>query len=104
MGVLEQVIRIYRDAGFGAEDSAKFFRAFSYFINGATLDEALGYESGPGAPEPMTDQEIQERFPAVAAAGEFFGPETYDAIFELGLDVLVKHAERTRSEQARRRR
>jgi AcrR family transcriptional regulator len=88
--MLEEAIGTFRDAGFDDEMAARLFRAFSYYIVGAGLDEAAGYSRGPSAVEPVPDEVVAKEFPNVAAAGPFFRPQQREATYEAGLEMLLQ--------------
>ena len=87
---LEEVIGAFRDAGFSDEKMARLFRAFSYYVIGAALDEAAGYAKGPSAAEPVPDDVFLRDYPTVAAVGPYFRPEHHKATFETGLEILLE--------------
>jgi AcrR family transcriptional regulator len=86
---LEEVLTIFRDAGFDAETTARLFRAFSYYVSGAALDEAAGYAKGPSAVEPPSEEVVAREFPLVTAAGPYFKPQHHEATFETGLKMML---------------
>jgi AcrR family transcriptional regulator len=86
---LEAIIGAFRDAGFNAEQTARLFRAYSYYVIGAGLDEAAGYSKGPSAAVPVPDNDFKRDFPTVAAAGPFFRPEERAKTFEVGLEMML---------------
>lgn len=87
---LDGVIRIFRDAGLGDADAARYFRSFSYYLVGALLDETSGYARGPGAVVPVSAEAIARDFPAVAAAGPYFRPAWFDRTYETGIVHLME--------------
>jgi AcrR family transcriptional regulator len=89
LAFLERVLRIFDDAGFDTESAARYFRAFSYYVSGAALDEAAGYGRGPSAAEPVPEEEVRRDFPLVTAVNPYFKPGSYERTFEVGLDMLL---------------
>jgi AcrR family transcriptional regulator len=98
--MLEEVIGAFRDAGLTDEKMARLFRAYSYYVIGAVLDEAAGYAKGPSAAVPVPGDVFRRDFPTVASVGPFFRPEHHKATFETGLEILLdgiaKEAKRAR--------
>lgn len=95
--LLNEVLRIFRDAGFDAKTAAHLFRAFSYYVVGAALDETAGYAKGPSSLAPVPDTEVAARFPRVAEVGPYFKLEYFDATFAAGLEILLEGFQRTRA-------
>jgi AcrR family transcriptional regulator len=89
LAFIERILAIFVDAGFDLEATARYFRAFSYYVSGAALDEAAGYGRGPSAAEPVPDEEARRDFPLVAAVNPYFKPGSYERTFEVGLDMLL---------------
>lgn len=97
---LEYLVKACADTGMAPERAARFFRVASYFLMGAILDETQGYAKGPGSLNPVPEEEWGERYPHIAAAGEYFTPEHFEATFELGLDLLLGTLPRTKVKPA----
>jgi AcrR family transcriptional regulator len=89
LGYLEEVLAIFRDAGFTTEMSARFFRAVGYYIAGAALDEAAGYAKGPSAVEPVPDEIAARDYPLITAVNPYFKPAEREATFRVGLEILL---------------
>lgn len=87
---LAEILDALHAAGLDDEDAARAFRALGYYLLGATLDEASGYARGPSSLNPMSQDELEARFPAVARAGRWFVPAAFDLTFERGLDALLQ--------------
>ena len=94
LSVLEQFLEMVREGGFDAETTARYFRAISYYLVGAALDETSGYAKGPSAVEPVPDEEVMRDFPEVVAVNPYFKPAEHQKTFELGLDILLDSLER----------
>ena len=89
LGFLNEVLEAFGSLGLDAQTTARLFRAFSYYVSGATLDETSGYAKGPSAAEPVPDGEVARYFPAVVAAGPYFKPEHFERTFAVGLDIFI---------------
>jgi AcrR family transcriptional regulator len=94
LGVIEEAVTVFRDAGFSLEMSARLFRVLGYYIAGGSLDEAEGYAKGPSAVEPVPDDVAVRDYPEITAVNPFFKPQHHEATFALGLDILIDGAER----------
>ena len=93
---LDSVIGLFEAGGFGPELSARLFRAASYYLMGAILDETAGYAKGPSAVTTVSDEQLARDFPSVMTAGAYFGRAGFDKTFELGLEMLLDEMERLR--------
>jgi AcrR family transcriptional regulator len=93
---LNAIIGLFEDGGFGAELSARLFRAAGYYLMGAILDETAGYAKGPSAVTTVTSEELARDYPSVQAAGKYFGANGFDKTFELGLEMFLDEMERIR--------
>ncbi|MCB1488800.1 MAG: TetR/AcrR family transcriptional regulator C-terminal domain-containing protein [Bauldia sp.] len=100
LALLERILSIFDDAGFGTEDTARLFRLFSYYITGAALDEATGYAKGPSAAEAVPGAEVARDYPLVTAVNPYFKSEHHEATFALGLEMLLDGMERRYREAA----
>lgn len=76
------------------EKKAELFRVFGYFMNGAAIEDALGYAKGPSAAEPYPYEDAKRDFPSIMELGAFFGPEHREKFFEAGLEVMLDWLER----------
>jgi AcrR family transcriptional regulator len=94
--LLNEVLQIFRDAGFDAKTGAHLFRAFSYYVVGAALDETAGYAKGPSSLSPVSAQDTQARFPRVAEVGPYFRREYFDSTFAAGLEIMLEGFQRAR--------
>ena len=93
LSVLEMFLALVREAGFDDETAARYFRAISYYLVGAALDETSGYAKGPSAVEPVAEQDVAREFPSVAAVNPYFKPSEHQKTFDLGLDILLDSLE-----------
>ena len=90
VGFLAEILDCFLAAGLSDEEAARGFRVLGYYLLGATLDEIDGYAEGTSSMQPLSDEELQRDFPAVARAGAYFSPEHFDQTFELGLKVVLE--------------
>lgn len=86
---LNGIVDIFEDAGLPPETGARLFRAIGYYLMGANLDEAMGYERGPSAAEPVPPEEAARDFPAIMRLGAHFGADNRRAFFDAGLEVML---------------
>ncbi len=86
---LDRVLRVLMDLGMPQEQAARFFRVMNYYLIGATLDEIAGYAQGSSSLNPVADEVISARYPALAAASRYFSPDQFDATFEYGLRLII---------------
>ena len=96
LAMLNGIIGLFEAGGFGPELSARLFRASSYYLMGAILDETAGYAKGPSAVTTVSDEQLARDFPSVMAAGRYFGTAGFDKTFDIGLDMLLDEMERIR--------
>lgn len=89
LSMLDGVLRILEEITPDAERRAHQFRALSYYIMGAGLDEAMGYAHGPSAVDPVPADEAARDFPAIMAIGPYFQDPYHEAIFEYGLEAML---------------
>ncbi len=87
---LENILQVFRDAGLKGEQAAQRFRTWMHFVMGALLDETTGYGRGPGATQPLPDDEVARRFPLVTAMGPYNQPAHHEAHFRAGLDAVLR--------------
>jgi len=86
---LDRIVAALHAGGLEREHAARIFRVVGYYLMGAALDEISGYAKGPSSLKPIGNEELKQRFPHIADAGEFFKPGDFDKTFEMGLDLLV---------------
>jgi len=91
---LDEVIGMFRAAGFDDKTAAQLFRQVGYYLTGAMLDETAGYAKGPSAAEPVTDAEIARDHPNLAAVAPFFKPAHHESTFAAGLEVMLAAMQR----------
>jgi AcrR family transcriptional regulator len=88
--VLQAMLEPFKDAGLEGETAARRFRAWMHFMMGALLDETIGYTKGPGATHPLSDAEVNERFPLVAALAPYNRAAHHEASFRFGLEAVLR--------------
>jgi len=93
---LNEVIGIFRAAGFDDKTAAQLFRETGYYLVGAMLDETAGYAKGPSAVEPVTDADIAREQPHLAAVAPFFKPGFFESTFAGGLEIMLAAMQRLR--------
>jgi len=88
---IDRAVRLFNEAcPDDPERAARLFRVAGYYLNGATLDECMGYGRGPSAQEPAPDEWVAREHPAIVAAGRWFAPAEHEQTFELGLEMLMR--------------
>ena len=87
--VLEALIGLCRTSGASEEDAIRLFRAIGYYLVGAGIEEAAGYDRGPSTVAPVTEAVMRRDYPNVAAAARYFAPDAREATFRLGIKSLI---------------
>jgi AcrR family transcriptional regulator len=88
---VDRAVRMFNDAcPDDPERAARLFRVAGYYLNGACLDEAMGYGRGPSAQEPAPNDWVAREHPAVVTVGRWFAPSEHEKTFEFGLDLLMQ--------------
>jgi len=93
LGMLNTIINAFKRLGLDAETTARLFRAYSYYLTGAILDETSGYAKGPSAADPVPEEEVTRNYPHVVAAGRYFQREHFDRTFSTGLEIFLRQLE-----------
>jgi len=93
LGMLNTIIGAFKRLGLDAQTTASMFRAYSYYLTGAILDETSGYAKGPSAAEAVPEEEVARDYPQVVAAGPFFKQEHFDRTFSTGLEIFLRAIE-----------
>lgn len=96
LAFLDRTVSFMRESGLPEEVAIRMFRAVSYFVMGTALDETAGYARGPTTIAPVPEEEMREKYPAVRTAGRYFGPDQFDATFELGWQIMLDGIEALR--------
>lgn len=91
---LDEVVGILENGDLPDARRAVLFRVLSYYLTGASLDEALGYARGPSAAEPVPFEEASREYPRIMAIGAHFGRENHLAFFEEGLELILDWIDR----------
>ncbi|HVY63668.1 MAG TPA: TetR/AcrR family transcriptional regulator [Gammaproteobacteria bacterium] len=85
----ERLLALFREAGFDAKLSARFFRLLAGYVTGAGLAEigsrAQQRDATPSRLERFSDP---KRFPLVTSVAPELRVANLDAIFQFGLDVI----------------
>jgi hypothetical protein len=63
--------------------------------------KALPYAQGPSAAEPVPDTVVARDYPTVVSVGPYFKPDSFDATFFTGLDLLLDGIEIAHRGQAK---
>ena len=100
---LNGVLATFNDLGAGEEIAARMFRALGYYLSGAMLDETAGYSRGPSTIEPVPEEVLAERYPAVVKAGRWFAPEQREKTFWDGLRLFLDGLEREMTAKSARK-
>jgi AcrR family transcriptional regulator len=89
LAFLDESIALFEAGGLPHEEAVRMFRAVSYYVMGAGLDETAGYARGPSTVEPVPEETMLRDYPHVAAAGRYFRPEDFDRTVELGWELML---------------
>jgi AcrR family transcriptional regulator len=84
----EEMLEAFRDLGFDAALSARYFRTVGYFASGAGLADIASQARQPHATPVRLEAFEDARFPLVSAVVPHLRAANLDAIFEFGLDIL----------------
>ena len=86
---VEVGFQIFKEAGFGPEESLHAFRTLAGFVTGYTLAETgtfFGEAEGEGQ---LTVDDIGPDFPRLREVGPFLASTDHDAEFQFAIDVLI---------------
>lgn len=86
---MNQVLAIFQNAGLPIQQGSYFLRILNYYLIGAGIDEAKGYQLGSSATQPIKVEELVNQYPLLAQALPYWTTEHYDEIFNLGLEMLL---------------
>lgn len=86
---MNQVLAIFQNAGLPIQQGSYFLRILNYYLIGAGIDEAKGYQLGSSATQPIKAEELVNQYPLLAQALPYWTTEHYDEIFNLGLEMLL---------------
>jgi AcrR family transcriptional regulator len=85
----ERLLALFREAGFDAKLSARFFRLLAGYVTGAGLAEIGSRAQQPDATPSRLEQFAEaKRFPLVASIAPELRVANLDAIFRFGMDVI----------------
>ena len=90
----EEVLEAFRDLGFDAALSARYFRSVGYFVSGAGLADIASRAHQPDATPVRLETFDDARFPLVSAVTPHLRADRLDAVFEFGLDILFDAMQR----------
>lgn len=91
----EHLLRAFREAGFAAAESARFFRLLGGFTTGAGLAEIGSRAQQPDATPIVLESFAEgERYPHVSEVVPHLRVAKLDAVFRFGLDVIFDAMER----------
>ncbi|ENX33868.1 hypothetical protein F889_02532 [Acinetobacter colistiniresistens] len=86
---MNQLLAIFKDAGLSIQQGSYFLRILNYYLIGAGIDEAKGYQLGNSALDPINPEQRSEHYPLLVQAMPYWTAPHYDEIFNLGLDMLL---------------
>ena len=85
---MNQVLAIFQNAELPIQQGSYFLRILNYYLIGAGIDEAKGYQLGSSTTQPIKVEELVHQYPLLAQALPYWTTEYYDEIFNLGLEML----------------
>jgi len=101
----EQVLEAMEDLGLDAALSARYFRMFGYYMNGAGMAEIASRATAPDAtPVQLEDFQDGQRFPHVAAVVPHLRVKNLETIYDFGIDMLFREMEQSARELSKKRR
>jgi len=90
----EKILEAMEDLGLNAALSARYFRMFGYYMNGAGLAEIASRATEPDAtPVQLEDFKGGDRFPHVAAVVPHLRVSKLDAIYQFGFEMILREME-----------
>jgi AcrR family transcriptional regulator len=100
----ERVLDAMADLGLDATHSARYFRMFGYYMNGAGMAEIASRATAPDAtPVQLEDFTSGDRFPRVAAVVPHLRLSKLDEIYNFGFEMILRDMERTAKELSRKK-
>lgn len=87
---LEGVLGLFERAGLVAEARARHFRILGHYLVGACLDEVA---KGPSSTCPVPFDVARLAYPGLMAVGPYFLGDRQKAVFDAGIDLLIKGVE-----------
>ena len=96
----ERLLRIFRDAGFDAAMSARYFRLLAGYVTGAGLAEIGSRAQQPDATAiRLEDFQDADRFPLVAEIVPELRVANLNAIFQFGMDLIFAEMKEPRAKR-----
>lgn len=90
IAVYEKILAAFRELGFDAALSARYFRTLGYLASGAGLADIAGHAKQPDATTVRLETFSDARFPLVSAVVPHLRAANLDAIFEFGLEIIFE--------------
>ena len=92
----EQILEAFADFGLTPEQSARYFRMFGYYMNGAGMAEIASRGSQPDAtPVQLETFDRREQYPHIAAVAPHLRVGQLDAIYDFGLEMIFRELEKS---------
>ena len=87
---VETGFQIFKEAGFGPEESLHAFRTLAGFVTGYTLAETGTFFGEADGEDQLTVADIpRDEFPRLHEVGPFMRSTDHDAEFDFAIDVLI---------------
>ncbi|MCV2871734.1 TetR/AcrR family transcriptional regulator [Defluviimonas sp. WL0050] len=93
LAFLDAIVKMMAGSGLEPKRLALHFRAISYYVTGAGVDESLGYAKGSSAVEPVPGDVAARDYPSIIGIGQYFGKAHHGEMFEHGLNELLDRME-----------
>ncbi len=90
LAVYEKILATFRELGFDAALSARYFRTLGYLASGAGLADIAGHAQQPDATPVRLETFADDKYPLVSAVVPHLRAANLDAIFEFGLDIVFE--------------
>jgi AcrR family transcriptional regulator len=92
----EQILEAFADYGLTPELSARYFRMFGYYMNGAGMAEIASRAAQPDAtPVQLEDFDRRAQYPHIAAVAPHLRVANLDAIYDFGLEMIFRELEKS---------
>ena len=90
----ERILEALADAGLTPELSARYFRMFGYYMNGAGMAEIASRGSQPDATPVQLEQfDRPAQYPHIAAVAPHLRVASLDAIYDFGMEMIFRELE-----------
>jgi AcrR family transcriptional regulator len=100
----ERVLEAMADLGLDAALSARYFRMFGYYMNGAGLAEVASRAAAPDAtPVRLENFHGSARFRHIAAVAPHLRVSKLDAIYDFGLQLILREMQKSAKEAVPKR-